>query len=668
MNFSGYKKWLNEGQGEGITVLFPSSVKPMHGGHLDLIKKYASHPDVKEVRVLIGPGVRNGVDQKKAYNIAQRLTEDIPNVVLEAVNWPSPVLTAYKIIEDAEPGTYALAASKKGDDYKRVQDFVWKHGPDGKYIPPEGVEVVELSLDAEPMNFIGRDDEYEGKPISASVLRDDIVNDDLENFSAGYPDTDPEDIDFVWKELAEIVMNEAMYTSGTPTISSPNNYDRAKQGYYYKSMFPILEDGEEEDISEGGGAGHLMSPWEAKDLTFGEVRDLINKALEGKLENVTEKLDGQNLMITVKDGDVYLAKTQKQMRNGGELAVRWDGVKNSMREEAPDFVKKAFQEAADDLQTVFRNSKLDLNKIFKDGHCWLNIELLNPETENIVPYGEFQLRIHNMREVDDSGGEVDVVFEGGDLDKIIEDIELSQASGDLDKIHLISKTNRVNFEKIKDLENIKEGIIRALQSVIMDPNHLDDDNTIGDYLAQEIRTWLDGVEEVREDKELIEALIQRWAYGNKSTNITKLLKEKDEDVIKLVKYYDKEIDNKIGELLDPIIEIFSRVGIAVLQNLSGIAASNPDIVSQGIRKKSEDAIRKITEFVARKDVKDIEDFDKKVKYLETQLRRIEQSGGLEGIAPLEGIVFEYKGKLFKLQGNYLPILKMINFFQFGKDK
>jgi hypothetical protein len=57
-----------------------------------------------------------------------------------------------------------------------------------------------------------------------------------------------------------------------------------------------------------------------------------------------------------------------------------------------------------------------------------------------------------------------------------------------------------------------------------------------------------------------------------------------------------------------------------------------------------------------------------MNYLETQLRRIEQSGGLEGIAPMEGIVFEYKGQLFKLTGNYLPILKMVTFFRFGKDK
>ena len=666
MSFKGYKSWLRESiEDTGITVLYPGGFKPMTGGHLELIQKYAEHPDVKEVRVLIGPGVRDGITQEKAFVIADRLIGDIPKVKIEAVKWPSPVLTAYKIVEEAREGTYALAASsKEQENADRIKAFVYAHSPDGKFYNPE-VNVVELPVDISPTEFYGRDDKHEGKPISASVLRDDIVNDDLDNFTAGYPNVSSDDIDFIWGELAETIMNEAVFMGNTPTVSSPGNYDRSSPGAHYKSTFPILEDDDEPDmIEEGGGAGHMMSPWESADMSFGKIRKFIWDAMSGKLENVTEKLDGQNLMVTVKNGDVYLARTQKQMRDGGELATKWDEVYEKMPEKTPDFIKKAFQQAADDLQIVFTSSKTDWGKLFKEGHLWLNIELLNPDTENIVPYGEFQLRIHNIREVDDMGKEIDVTWDGPAMNKVIQEIEAVQATGDLDKIHLIKKTNRVNFEKVKDLENIQEGIIRKMQ-VLMDENNLDDENTIGDYLAAEIRTWL---EVEFKDKQLIEDLVQRWAYGSKVKNIGAILRGQDSETTKLVKDQDNKIDDKIGKLLDPIIEIFSRVGIAVLQNLSGIAASDPKSVSSGIKKKAEDAMQKIKEFVAKTDITDPDDFDKKVNYLETQLRRIEQAGGLEGIAPVEGIVFEYDGKLFKMTGNYLPILKMINFFQFGRDK
>ena len=667
MKFKGYKSWLNEtAEDSGVTVLYPGGFKPMTGGHLELIQKYAEHPDVKEVRVLIGPGVRDGITQEKAFVIADRLIGDMPKVRIEAVKWPSPVLTAYKIVEEARAGTYALAASsKEQENADRIKAFVYAHSPSGKFYK-EGVNVIELPVDISPTEFYGRDDEHDGEPISASVLRDDIVNDDLDNFTAGYPNVDPEDIDFIWSELAETIMNEAVFMGGTPTVSSPDNYDRSSRpGAHYKSTFPILEDDDEpEMIEEGGGAGHMMSPWEAADMSFGKIRKFIWDSMSGKLENVTEKLDGQNLMVTVKNGDVYLARTQKQMRDGGELAIKWDEVAEKMPEKTPDFIKKAFQEAANDLQTVFTSSKTDWSKLFKDGHLWLNIELLNPDTENVVPYGEFQLRIHNIREVDDMGKEVDVSWDGPAMNKVIKEVDAVQSAGELDKIHLIKQTNRVNFEKINDLENIQEGIIRKMQS-LMDENNLDDKNTIGDYLAAKIRT---GLEDLLDDKQLIEDLVQRWAYGSKVKNIGAILKGQDKHIADTVRTLDKKNEDRIGKLLDPIIEIFSRVGIAVLQNLSGIAASNPESVSSGIRKKAEDAMQKISEFVSKTDVKDQEDFDKKVNYLETQLRRIEQAGGLEGIAPVEGIVFDYDGKLFKMTGNYLPILKIINFFQFGKDK
>lgn len=690
MNFKSYKKYLNEIDGnlamanpytdmteeennmwadmheEGVTVLYPGGFKPMTGGHLSLIQQYADNEFVKKILVLVGPGVRDGIDQNMAVSIAKKLTENMPKVEVVPSKWPSPVLTSYKMIEEAEPGIYALGASNKGGDYERVENFVKKHAKGGKFCrEEEGVYVIEMPVNVDPLEFVGRNDEHEGQPISASILRDDIVNDDVENFSAGYPNSSPEEIDYVWKELASTVMNEAVYTSGTPTKGTIRNYDRSQPGNFYKNMHnivPLTEEGEDdtEELNEGGGAGHMMSPWEATDMTFGELRQFIWDAMSGKLENVTEKLDGQNIMATYKDGNVYLARSPKHMKNGGEQAIRWDDVWDNMYEKTPDHVKEAYTDALTDLQAVFTNSDLDWDKLFKNGHRWLNIELLNPKMENVVPYGDLQLRLHNIREVDDNAKEVDVMWDGKLMDSVIDAIDKE----DTERVHTIKKTNSVNFEKIDDLENIQEGIIRNMQT-LMDKNHLDDDNTIDDYLGSSIREWVEGH---IDDPELVEDLVQRWGYGNKSKNITATLKGKDKNDAEWVRIQDKKIEDKIGKLLDPIIEIFTRVGIAVLQSVSGIAASDPSASSEGIRKKSEDAIKRIKEFMSTQDTGSINDFEKKANYLETQLRRIEQSGGLKGIAPMEGIVFEYKGRLFKLTGNYLPLLKMITFFRFGKDK
>jgi len=54
-------------------------------------------------------------------------------------------------------------------------------------------------------------------------------------------------------------------------------------------------------LMEGGAYGHMAHPFDDKDLTFGDLKKIIENGLGGKLsreDNVTEKLDGQNLMIS----------------------------------------------------------------------------------------------------------------------------------------------------------------------------------------------------------------------------------------------------------------------------------------------------------------------------------------------------------------------------------
>jgi len=208
MKFTSFKFWLNENKKDGVTVLLPGGFKPMHIGHVDLVKRYATQPEVKEVKVLIGPGVRNGISQKESLDVTKLLLNKFDNVSVEAVKYPSPILTAYKYMENAEPGTYAMAGVKKGDDYARVLKFVKDYEPGGKYVHtlPKGVDVVELGVNTEPINYEGRSDDKEGQPISASTLRRDILNDDYENFKTNYPGYPEETVKNLWKMLKPIVV------------------------------------------------------------------------------------------------------------------------------------------------------------------------------------------------------------------------------------------------------------------------------------------------------------------------------------------------------------------------------------------------------------------------------------------------------------------------------
>lgn len=654
MSFKNLEKWINEQ--EGTTVLYPGSFKPAHGGHLDLIKKYSEHPEVNEVKVLVGPGIRDGITQDVAVNILRKLCENMKKVKIISVTWPSPVLSAYKMIGEAKEGSYALAASSKEEENTdRIKRFVEQHSATGKF-KREGIRVKELPVDISPLIFAGRNDKFEGEPISASVLREDLMANDLEHFVTGYPDNSEEQINYVWSHLKNMgSITESLHTSGTPTVPSLK----------YKSAFPIVEDDEEdENVNESlkinemaGAAGHLMSPWEAGDLKFGEIKGLIEKALSGKLENASEKLDGANLLLTYRYDDVYIARSPKHVRNNGEESIKWNLIAEFVN--TPE-AKEAYGKAAEDFHNAFKSADIDIKKIFNEGEKWLNIELLNPMMENIVPYGKRQLRIHNLWVVDKAGKTTDVIH-NGELDQLVEAIGKAQNSGKIESTHIIAKTNKVQFNKIKDSELIKESLLKKLQ-MIMDKNHLDNENTIADYLSESFKPIIN---ESISDKDLTQSLSRRWGAGDKSTSITKLLKGKDANTVSWVKEMDGKSDQQVGELLDPLVEIFSKLGNTVLQNLDGFSSTEPDKTKESIKRKAEDAIEKIKGFMNNESQ---EDYDKKARYIETQLKRLDQAGGLDAVAPLEGIVFEYSGRNFKLTGNYLPILKLVSFFRFGRNQ
>ena len=180
-------KWFKDRN--KVTVLFPGGFKPLHSGHVSLIQSYALHPKVKKVIVFIGWGIRDGID----HNLSLKIAKDLlltpllhsDKICIEISPFNSPILAGYNYVSQAKSGIYALAGSKKEDDYKRVEKFV-NDFSSGKYFQHRNVKIIELLVDTQPMLYKGRTDKFEGTPISASVLRKDILNNDWKNFKTNY--------------------------------------------------------------------------------------------------------------------------------------------------------------------------------------------------------------------------------------------------------------------------------------------------------------------------------------------------------------------------------------------------------------------------------------------------------------------------------------------------
>jgi hypothetical protein len=109
-------------------------------------------------------------------------------------------------------------------------------------------------------------------------------------------------------------------------------------------------------LLEGGAAGHLAHPFEDGDLTFNDMKEMIKRGLVGGLDKeapVTEKLDGQNIAFSFKDGKIIFGRNKGHVRDGGKNALDVKGITQQFAGRGG--IEKAFVGAAEDLQVQFQN-------------------------------------------------------------------------------------------------------------------------------------------------------------------------------------------------------------------------------------------------------------------------------------------------------------------------
>jgi hypothetical protein len=158
--------------------------------------------------------------------------------------------------------------------------------------------------------------------------------------------------------------------------------------------------------------------------------------------------------------------------------------------------------------------------------------------------------------------------------------------------------------------------------------------------------------------DIVEKLGRRWAFFDKSykiVDIKKDLKEDHPEFLDWVLITDKEDHQKmVKQNMRPFEVLFFAVGTEILKNISGYLAASPDAAVQKIRKNVIGAIKKV------KSGKDI----KKLKTLKQQISKLNSIGGLDSIVPSEGIVFKYKGKIYKFTGAFAPVNQILGLLTF----
>ena len=420
-----------------------------------------------------------------------------------------------------------------------------------------------------------------------------------------------------------------------------------KEKLQYNEPFALGGGITESLILEGGAYGHMNHPFDTEiNLTFGQLKDIVNRALEGNLELTREKTDGQALAVSWRDGRLVAARNKGHLKNKGEGALDIKGV--AMKFAGRGELEKAYNFAMKDLsQAISKLSEKQRDKIFKGGACFMNLEVIYPTSVNVIPYGQALLVFHGTMEYNDDGV---AIGENQSAARTLAGM-IKQVNQDVQSAYTIQGPPVVQLPKSKNLSAMKgkyNGQISKLQSKFK----LKDNDGIADYHQA---FWMDFVNKKspsKLDNKTLMGLVKRWAFYDKSFRLDKK-NITDEKTLEWAKGIDKNDHAKMAkDNIRPFEDIFLGLGAEVLSFMSSALTVNPDKAVRDMKKRLDKTI---------KDVKKSGD-PKKVSKLKLELQRLNSIGGKNKIVPNEGIVFVYGGKTFKLTGTFAPLNQILGLF------
>ena len=400
-------------------------------------------------------------------------------------------------------------------------------------------------------------------------------------------------------------------------------------------------------ISEGGAYGHMSHPFDTDiNLTFGQLKDIVNRALEGTLEFTREKTDGQALAISWRDGRLVAARNKGHLKNKGENALDIKGVSDKFQGRGG--LSDAYNYAMKDLSNAISAlSDKQRDKIFKQGACFMNLEVIYPTSVNVIPYGQALLVFHGTMEYNDEGV---AIGENGEAARILAGM-IKQVNKDVQDNYTIQGPPVVKLPKSTDLSK-KKGKYSSKISKLQKEFGLKDTDGVANYHQAWWEQWVDKNSPSTLDNKTKMGLVKRWAFMDKKFRLDKK-NISDEKTLEWAKKTDKNDHKKISKQnLMKFEQIFLGLGAEVLEFTSSALTVNPDKAVRDIKKRIDKTI---------KDVKKSGD-PKKIEKLKLELGRLNSIGGSKKIVPNEGIVFLYKGNTFKLTGTFASVNQILGIF------
>jgi hypothetical protein len=400
-------------------------------------------------------------------------------------------------------------------------------------------------------------------------------------------------------------------------------------------------------LIEGGASGHMAHPYDYTEFTLRDLKGLIRNLFSGKIEDITEKIDGTNIQATMnQQGQVVFIRNKTDLNSelGGmtidDMAKKW---------EAKPSVAKTFLTAGHIITEVFEQIGPKFFNPSDSKKLVLNCECVTEGKTNVLYYNSSQVDFHDIwvYEKNEEGKweNTDVTKTGLDtIQKACEKVDNAQI------------TPKLIIKVQQDSEEILVSFIKKLDRIFKDAN-CKEQSTVDDWKFSRFLSYCKDHEEwadwVLKSEEGTRLLYRRWFYDDKSVNIKKICELYPEDANNVRAVDKKEYKKWIASVMEPLDNFFIELGNSIIELCDGIL--NQDSKAEIVKKLKTDLEDAVSEIELNGD----DDANQKMT---KQLTRLE---GI-GLNATEGIVFRYKGKLMKCTGSFAALNQLLGMTKFNR--
>ncbi len=397
-------------------------------------------------------------------------------------------------------------------------------------------------------------------------------------------------------------------------------------------------------LLEGGAYGHMNHPFDIEmNLTFGDLKQIVVRALNGDLELAREKTDGQALAVSWVNGRLVAARNKSHLKNKGAGAMTIGQVADKFAGRGG--LTDAYNYAMKDLSAAIAAlSEPQRKMIFKSGSCFMNLEVIYPTSVNVIPYNQPLLVFHGTFEYDKEGN---IIGENQQAARILAGM-IKQVNAHVQSKYTIQGPPMQKLPKSENLSKL-QGKYISMISKLQSEFGLKDSDGVADYHQAWWTKFVEKGAKKLDTQEKI-GLVKRWAFGDKAFRIATI---QDPKLRAWAEQIDKQDQQKISKQnLMRFEEIFLGVGADVLSFMESVLTANPDSAKRQMVARLQSTI---TQVKASGD-------PKKIEKLKLELERLNALGGFEKIVPNEGIVFVYGGNTYKLTGAFAPLNQILGIF------